>query len=244
MNRGILMDLPITRPSTISYADECDFPEMLKNLSSNKHNGFIRVTSGNDEGFILFKKGKEIAASYDRYSRVDAIEKIKDAMDEGSTIIEVFDVRETQVDFFMEMNRPYIIGSEAYQVIEELKNAGNNAEEAEPQPKAVPKPKPISEAISKPDTAEEIKTEDISKSDMADEIKTEANPVTTQEDSVNDAVTTTETINSDPVIKSPSEDDSLKENDAETSSITEAPSETTQSTVVEDRNVSSMETSS
>ena len=222
------MDLPITRPSTINYADECDFPEMLKDLSSNKHNGFIRVTSGNDEGFILFKKGKEIAASYDRYSRVDAIEKIKDAMEEGSTIIEVFDVRETQVDFFMEMNRPYIIGSEAYQVIEELKNAGKIVEEAEPQPKAVPKPKPISEVINKPDKTEEIKTE--------------SSPVTAPQDTVNNTVTATETVNSDPVIKSQSEDHSLKETDTATPVGTEESSETTQATVVEDKNVSFMET--
>ena len=126
------MDLPITRPSKICYADECDFPEMLIELSANKQNGFIRITSGDDEGFILFKKGNEIAASYDRYSRVEAIENIKVAMEDGSTIIEVFDVRESQVDFFMDMNKPYIIGSEAYQIIDELKNRGQIQEEPKP----------------------------------------------------------------------------------------------------------------
>src|SRR5664280_1574851 len=115
------MDLPITRPSMICYADEIEFPEFLKDLSDKKHNGFIRITSGSDEGFILFKKGEEIAASYDRHSRVDAIEKIKDAMDNNKTLIEIFDVRLNQIDFFMDMNKPYIIGSEAYDLIDELK---------------------------------------------------------------------------------------------------------------------------
>jgi hypothetical protein len=144
------MDLPITRPSMICYADEIEFPEFLKNLSDKKHNGFIRITSGSDEGFILFKKGEEIAASYDRYSRVDAIEKIKDAMDNNKTLIEIFDVRLNQIDFFMNMNKPFIIGSEAYDLIDELKRSNdvNNIKpELTPEPKAVPIPKPVSETI-------------------------------------------------------------------------------------------------
>jgi len=144
------MDLPITRPSMMCYADEIEFPEFLKDLSDKKHNGFIRITSGTDEGFILFKKGEEIAASYDRHSRVDAIEKIKDAMDNNRTLIEIFDVRLNQIDFFMDMNKPYIIGSEAYDLIDEIKRSNdvNNIKpELTPEPKAVPMPKPVSEAI-------------------------------------------------------------------------------------------------
>jgi hemin uptake protein HemP len=183
------MDLPITRPSKICYADECDFPEMLIELSANKHNGFIRITSGDDEGFILFKKGNEIAASYDRYSRVEAIENIKVAMEDGSTIIEVFEVRESQVDFFMDMNKPYIIGSEAYQIIDELKNRGQIQEEPKPQLKAVPKPKPVSEAINK--------------SESVDEPKLESNLVKAPEvNTVKDTITEkTETAESDTLIK-------------------------------------------
>ena len=115
------MELPITRPSMICYADEIEFPDLLKDLSSKRHNGFIRITAGSEEGFILFKEGKEIAASYDRHSRVNAIEKITIAMDNNGTLIEIFDVRPGQVDFFMDMNKAYIIGSEAYDLISELK---------------------------------------------------------------------------------------------------------------------------
>ncbi len=143
------MELPITRPSMMCYADEVKFPDLLNDLSSNKHNGFIRITAGSEEGFILFKEGKEIAASYIRYSRVDAIEKIKSAMEDKTTLIEVFDVRPTQIDFFMDMNKPYIIGSDAYELIDKFKQP---EEKKEPKPKAVPKPKPVSEAIKENDS--------------------------------------------------------------------------------------------
>jgi hypothetical protein len=143
------MELPITRPSMICYADEIEFPDLLKDLSSKRHNGFIRITAGSEEGFILFKEGKEIAASYDRHSRVNAIEKITIAMDNNGTLIEIFDVRPGQVDFFMDMNKAYIIGSEAYDLISKLKisQEANNEPEPVPEPRAVPKPKPVSEAI-------------------------------------------------------------------------------------------------
>ena len=144
------MELPITRPSMMCYADEVKFPDLLNDLSSKKHNGFIRITAGSDEGFILFKEGKEIAASYIRLSRVDAIEKIKSAMEDKTTLIEIFDVRPNQIDFFMDMNKPYIIGSAAYDLIDEFKKP--KEEKKELKPKAVPKPKPVSSALkeSKP----------------------------------------------------------------------------------------------
>ncbi|MFZ0441030.1 MAG: hypothetical protein WAL81_00165, partial [Methanobacterium sp.] len=143
------MELPITRPSMMCYADEVEFPDLLNDLSSKKHNGFIRITTDSEEGFILFKDGKEIAASFIRYSRVDAIEKIKTAMQDNSTIIEIFNVRQNQIDFFMDMNKPYIIGSDAYDLINELKKPDetNNELEQAPKPKAVPKPKHVSEAL-------------------------------------------------------------------------------------------------
>lgn len=149
------MDLPITKPSTISYAEDCDFKEILNKLSSNNHNGFIRVTEGNDEGFILFKNGKEIAASYERFSRIDAINKIQAAMNEDSTLIEIFDVRESQIDFLMEINQPYILGSEAYKIIDELKMVNT----PEPQPKTVPKPNPVPETIKESERSEKSRVE-------------------------------------------------------------------------------------
>ncbi len=164
------MELPITRPSMMCYADEVEFPDLLNDLSAKKHNGFIRVTTSSEEGFILFKDGKEIAASYIRYSRVDAIEKIKIAMEDNTTLIEIFNVRQNQIDFFMDMNKPYIIGSDAYDLINELKKPDEVDKEPEhiPQPKAVPKPKPVSEALkdtednSKP-TTESVEEKSISK---------------------------------------------------------------------------------
>ncbi len=165
------MDLPITRPSMISYADELEFIKLLKDLSVKKHNGFIRITSGSEEGYILFKQGKEIAASYDRHNRVDAIEKIKEAMDDSGTIIEIFDVRQNQIDFFMDMNKPYIIGSDARDLIDELKRTkelNNKEPESVPEPKAVPKPKLVSEAIkeseniSKPTKTETVEQKPVS----------------------------------------------------------------------------------
>ena len=64
-------------------------------------------------------------------------------------IIEVFNVRQNQIDFFMNMNKPYIIGSDAYDLINELKKPDEVDKEPEyvPKPKAVPKPKPVSEAL-------------------------------------------------------------------------------------------------
>ena len=161
------MELPITRPSMICYADEIEFPEFLNDLSAKKHNGFIRITSGSEEGYILFKEGKEIAASYERHSRVDAIENIKAATDNNGTLIEIFDVRPSQIDFFMDINKPYIIGSAAYDLIDELKG---NKEFKEPEPKTIPKPMPVSEAI----------TENISQSTITETVESNPNPKTLQ----------------------------------------------------------------
>ncbi len=154
------MELPITRPSMMCYADEIKFPDLLNDLSTKKHNGFIRITAGSDEGFILFKNGKEIAASYIRYSRVDAIEKIKDAMEVKTSLIEIFDVRPNQIDFFMDMNKPYMIGADAYDLIDEFKNPVETKKE--PKHKTIPKPKPVSEGLkeSKNDSADIDETEE------------------------------------------------------------------------------------
>jgi len=52
------MELPINRPSQMSYADEVDFNGLLGKLKSERFNGFIRITSGSAEGYILFSEGK------------------------------------------------------------------------------------------------------------------------------------------------------------------------------------------
>ncbi len=179
------MELPITRPSMMCYADEVKFPDLLNDLSSDKHNGFIRITAGSDEGFILFKEGKEIAASYIRYSRIDAIEKIKSAMEDKTTLIEVFDVRPNQIDFFMDMNKPYIIGSDAYELIDKFKKP---EEKKEPKPKAVPKPKPVSEALK--ENKSKTVTEKVEKQTVS---KPQENIVTSPDNTSNNSKSLSET---------------------------------------------------
>ena len=125
------MELPITRPSMISYADQLNFNELLGELKSKEYNGFIRVTAGSEEGHILFKDGIQIAASYDNDSKIDAIKKIKSATDNSSTLIEVFDLRDSQVNYLMDINKKYLLnsGSEVNDVLDELKKTGHEDKE-------------------------------------------------------------------------------------------------------------------
>lgn len=120
------MDLPITRPSRISYADELNFSELLGELKSKKYNGFIRVTSDSEEGYILFKGGKQVAASYEKYSKMDAIKKIKSTTkNNNNTLIEVFELKESQIKYIIDINKVYLItsGPEVYNKLDELKKA-------------------------------------------------------------------------------------------------------------------------
>ena len=57
------MEMPIISPSMVSYADELNFNQLLEDLLRNKHIGFVRITSGSYEGYILFKNGNQVAAS-------------------------------------------------------------------------------------------------------------------------------------------------------------------------------------
>jgi hypothetical protein len=198
------MELPITRPSMMCYADELKFPDLLNDLSSKKHNGFIRITAGSEEGFILFKEGKEIAASYIRYSRVDAIEKIKSAMEDKTTLIEVFDVRLNQIDFFIDMNKPYIIGSDAYELIDKFKKP--EEEKKELKPRAVPKPKPVSSALK------EIKSEPvIEKIEKQTISKPQENIVQSQDNTSNESKSLSETEIINQPINQIANDKSVKE---------------------------------
>lgn len=136
------MELPITRPSRISYADELNLNELLGELKSKEYNGFIRITAGSEEGHILFKDGIQIAASYDNDSKMDAIKKIKSAADESSTLIEVFDLRDSQINYLIDINKKYLLnsGSEVNDVLDELKKTGHEEKEKIEAP--IPKEKP------------------------------------------------------------------------------------------------------
>lgn len=119
------MELPITKPSMVSYADQIDFNQLVGELSKNKHNGFIRVTHGSEDGYLLFKEGEQIAASYDTYSKLDALEKIRSVTENDRTLVEVFDIKKSQIDFLLDLNKHYIINlkSETDDLLSELQTS-------------------------------------------------------------------------------------------------------------------------
>lgn len=123
--------MPITKPSMVSYADELDFSKLMEDLAKDHKNGFIRVTSSSEEGYILYKDGKQVAASYERYSKREALEKINSALDNKNTLIEVFDVGPSQVDYLLDLNKPYTIETDSvvYDVIGELKKKSSETSE-------------------------------------------------------------------------------------------------------------------
>lgn len=123
--------MPITKPSMVSYADELDFSKLMEDLANDHKNGFIRVTSGSEEGYILYKDGKQVAASYDRFSKSEALEKINSALGNKNTLIEVFDVGPSQVNYLLDLNKPYTIeaDSNVYDVIGELKKTSTETSE-------------------------------------------------------------------------------------------------------------------
>lgn len=123
------MELPITRPSQMSYGDEINFSELLGELKSKKYNGFIRVTSGSSEGYVLFNDGIQSASSFDEYTKTEALEKIKSTVDDRKTLIELFDLKKSQMKYLMDLNKFFIIDPESKVeiAIDELKRAENNA---------------------------------------------------------------------------------------------------------------------
>ncbi len=145
----------------VSYSDDLDFQNLMDDLHREGKNGFIRVTSGSEEGYILFKEGKQVAASYEEYAKLDALEKILSAMDNSKTLIEVFDVGLSQIDYLLDLNKPYKFDEVAnvYDVIDELKKTSEEKPESESTPKAdlEPKTEPAPEPTPKADL--EPKTE-------------------------------------------------------------------------------------
>ncbi|MFA0833632.1 MAG: DUF2226 domain-containing protein [Methanobacterium formicicum] len=151
------MEMPITKPSMVSYADELDFSKLMEDLASDNKNGFIRVTSRSEEGYILYKNGKQVAASFDRFSKLEALEKISSALGVKNTLIEVFDVGPSQVDYLLDLNKPYAFdaGSNVYDVIGELKKT-----ETPEKPQEETQGEPQEESISSEEPAESIYTEE------------------------------------------------------------------------------------
>jgi Uncharacterized protein conserved in archaea (DUF2226) len=122
------MEMPITKPSMVAYADELEFSKLLNDISKTKKNCFMRVTSGSEDGYLLFKDGKQVAASYDNLSKLEAIDKIKLAMEDYKTLVEIFDIRPAQVSYLMDLNKPYLLEKvpEIDEVLGELKKDREN----------------------------------------------------------------------------------------------------------------------
>jgi hypothetical protein len=252
------MEMPITKPSMVSYADELNFNKLEDELTNKQHNGFIRVTAGSEEGFILYKNGKQVAASYDRLSKSEALEKIEFASAENNTLIEVFNIRPSQVDYLLELNQPYIIKEESKvpDVISELKET-ENAEK--------PVPEPVSEADSIQKVTVETGTEDTetetkitnlpkeqpedgnnfnSSSGTVEEVKPESESVKTVSETSDETSVVTQELPSDTTEKSiknaatpdPSPNSTSKEHEVDEGVIEIIPS---QSAVDESKEVSS-----
>jgi hypothetical protein len=105
------MELPITKPSQVSYADELEYSELMEKMSDKEYDGFIRITHGSEEGYILFEDGKPVAVSYDKYFKNDALNKIKKAMEKSDSLIEVFDLKSSQIGYFLDLNKIYKLDS-------------------------------------------------------------------------------------------------------------------------------------
>lgn len=116
------LELSKINPSKVYNHKEITFDSLLEQIMAVKFNGFIKITPKNtEEGHILFKEGKGIAASYSRYLKnfildeeyfkEDAILKIKKAA-KKEYIIEVFQLNPSQIDYAIEFNKEYLLESD------------------------------------------------------------------------------------------------------------------------------------
>lgn len=101
------LELPITRPIKEGFGDEINFKKLLENLTKEEFTGFIRVTHGSDEGYILFKKGYQVAASYSSDVREKALNKILEVSNDEKSFIEVFKLKNDQIDYLIDINKFY-----------------------------------------------------------------------------------------------------------------------------------------
>ncbi|MBC7089549.1 MAG: DUF2226 domain-containing protein [Methanobacteriaceae archaeon] len=132
------MELPITRPSYVSYGDEVDFDKFLEKLARKRHNGFIRITHASSEGHILLKNGTPVAASYDRYMKSEAMKKILEIVDKIDTLIELFEVRGSQIDYLIDINKVYKLEPTPPKKLEEIPEAAKPTEKTPTKPEETP----------------------------------------------------------------------------------------------------------
>jgi hypothetical protein len=111
------LELSKIKPSKIYDNNQMSFKSILEHVFNSKFNGFIRITTrSTNEGYILFKEGKEIAASFSRYFKnfvldeefikKDALRKIEHESHKPFKI-EIFELTPYQIDFSMEINKKY-----------------------------------------------------------------------------------------------------------------------------------------
>jgi len=162
------MELPITRPTQVSYGDELDFDKFLEKLARKRYNGFIRVTHASSEGHILLKEGIPVAASYDRYMKKEAMEKILEIIDKINTLIELFEVKESHIDYLIEINKVY--------KLEPIKEKVKPPTEIETKEETKPPTEIETKEETKPPT--EIETKEETKPPTEIETKEETKPPT------------------------------------------------------------------
>ena len=124
------MELPITKPSQVSYADELEYSELMEKMSDKEYDGFIRITHGSEEGYILFEEGKPVAVSYDKYFKNDALNKIKKAMEKSDSLIEVFDLKSSQIGYFLDLNKTYKLSPKDEKTSPNKANDKNNQKDS------------------------------------------------------------------------------------------------------------------
>lgn len=166
------MELPITKPSQTCYGDEIDFNALLDRLKSKRFNGFIRVTSGASEGYILLENGSKRASSFENHSKMEAIHEIKSTVDDSKTLIEVFDLKKSQMKYLMDINKFFIIDSESK--VENILNELNNKKVTE------------NESDNTPATNDDIKVEkvpEITQSNIGKEQEIGAEVISKEEES-------------------------------------------------------------
>lgn len=164
------MELPITRPTYVSYGDEVEFDKFLEKLARKKHNGFIRITHASSEGHIIIKDGTPVAASYDRYMKSEAMEKILEIVNKMETLIELFELKESQIDYIIDINKVYKLEPsfsrklkppkiEEHPKITPIKKPTPKPKEPPTEEKPTPKPKEapgLAETTKKPLNREEV----------------------------------------------------------------------------------------
>lgn len=230
------MEMPITKPSLVSYADELDFAKLLEDLANDHKNGFIRVTSGSEEGYILYKDGKQVAASFDKFSKVEALEQLSSTLENKNTVIEVFDVGPSQVDYLLDLNKAFALDadSDVYDVIGELKKTDETEKETVTEPEVdVPEVEEVkTEKVKTPPVSEDISSsEEVSQPPV--EEKAHDSPL--KVDSPGEPEVDKSTAESDQ--KTPEKDTSTDEGSSETKSEESSISKTSEEPVKEAKKV-------